>query len=128
MSAKIKTSPDGHSLEIPDNAVIEVHDCGVVNLTSPEFDPFGKFKTDEERYHYRALNVRPQNLRERIAQGYETIPGSEFGDLILGQIPKEVHQRQVAHEEARTKAQQRSAVERFKADAAKLNVKTFEED
>jgi hypothetical protein len=85
-----KAKDDPHAFEFPDGAQINV--IGRVkepSLGDANFDPFAKFKVDEHKYYYRALNVRPQNLRVREAQGFKTIPESEYGDLVLGRLPKE---------------------------------------
>ena len=125
-----KQNPDGStSLFIPDG--VEIKGPNLVqepSLSDERFDPFSEFKTDPDKYHYRALNIRPQNMRVRKAEGYETIAEAEFGDLVLGRVPLEVHNRRIAREEAKTKQQEKAAIERFKNEADNLGVKTFESE
>jgi len=97
------------------------------SLTEERFDPFTPFKTEPEKYSYRALNIRPQNMRTRIAEGWETIPGSEYGDLILGKLPKRELERREKKEEKKIFDRTHAAADRFKQDAAEMGVKTFEE-
>jgi len=114
-------------LQVRDGARIEL--SGPVKeptLANEQFDPFDKFKTGPDKYHYRALNIRPQNMRVRMAEGYETIEGSEYGDLILGKIPLEVHKTRIEKEEMKTKQRTTAAVDKFKEEAAAAGVKTFE--
>jgi hypothetical protein len=124
-----KPNPDGSvPLVTPPNVKIEV--LGPVKrptMSDSQFDPFEPFKTEPDKYHYRALNIRPQNMRVRKAEGYETIPDSDYGDLVLGKIPKEEHDRRIAKEEAKTQRMHGVAVENFKQEAEKFGVKTFEE-
>jgi hypothetical protein len=61
-------------------------------LADKRFDPFEKFKTEPDKFHYRALNSKAHNISKKEAQGYETIGGSQFGDLVLGRIPKDIRQ------------------------------------
>ena len=123
-----KPNADGSvPLHIPDGVEIKgPYPVAEPTLADEAFDPFAQYKTDPGNYHYRALNIRPQNMRERKAQGYETIPEAEFGDLVLGRIPREIHERRLAREEQKTKQQERAARERFKNEAETLGVKTFE--
>jgi len=97
-----------------------------VSLTNAEFDPFTKHKTDPSMY-YRAINVRPHNLRKREAEGYKTIPGSEYGDLILAKLPKDVRKEREDYIKEKTKNQTRAAVDSFKESAGKSGVETYEE-
>lgn len=124
----LKTSADGHSVEFPADAKIEV--VGAVKeptLASDQFDPFARFKTDPDKYYYRALNIRPQNMRVRQSEGFETIPDSEYGDLVLARLPKEEHEKRLAKEDQKTVNRTRAAVDTFKQTAAAAGVKTFEE-
>ncbi|HEY6022306.1 MAG TPA: hypothetical protein VIY48_21350 [Candidatus Paceibacterota bacterium] len=119
----------GTAVELPidDIRQISVTSRRRVSMAKPEFDPFNKYKTDEKRFHYRALNKRPHLLNKREAEGYQTIPGSEYGDLILGKIPKEDYKERVAYKEERTKRQTKAAVEQFKAEAERAGMKPYEE-
>lgn len=98
-----------------------------MNLTNPKFDPFTKFKTDEKRFYYRALNTKPDNLSVREAEGFELIPEAKFGDLILGKLPRDVHEDMAADTQEKTERQTEAAVNQFKEDAARHGVETFEE-
>ena len=118
----------GVSLKVPDGARIKAGaPVKEPTLTNEQFDPFTKFKTEEDKYTYRALNSRPQNMRVRQAEGWETIEGSEYGDLILGKLPLQEHERRIQKEEMKTKARTHAAVDQFRSEADKLGVKTFEE-
>jgi len=97
-----------------------------VSLTNPDFDPFTKFKTEKGMY-YRAINVRPHNVRKREAEGYKTIPGSEYGDLILAKLPKDIREEREDYVKEKTKNQTRAAVEQFKESAEKSGIKSYEE-
>jgi hypothetical protein len=97
-----------------------------VSLTNPDFDPFTKFKTEPDMY-YRAINTRAHNLRKREAEGYKTIPGSEYGDLILAKLPKEIRVEREDYIKEKTKNQTRAAVEQFKETAGKSGVESYEE-
>jgi len=115
-------------LHLPDDVVIgNPTPVAEPSLANPMFDPFSEFKTDEENFHYRALNTRKQNMAVRKAEGYETIPDAEFGDLVLGKIPREVHERRVTRDELKNKHAVQSAKESFKEKAKELGVKTFED-
>jgi hypothetical protein len=96
-------------------------------LASRESDPFTKYKTDEKNFAYRALNKKPMNLAEREAQGWETIPGSEYGDLILAKMPRDRKDSMNRQTQEKTKAQTQATTERFKEEAARSGVTTFEE-
>lgn len=124
-----KQNPDGStSLVIDDDARIEVGEpVRKPALVNVQFDPFEPFKKEPDKFYYRALNIRPQNLRTRTAEGFETIAGSEYGDLVLGKIPLEEHKRRVDKEEKRNKLIKKAAADRFKTEAAAANVKTFED-
>lgn len=124
-----KKNEDGSiSLFFPDGARISnPKPVKEPTIASKQFDPFEPFKKDPEEYHYRALNIQPRNMRERKAQGYEMIPDTEFGDLVLGRIPKAEHERRIAKEESLGKRQTKAAAEQFKEQADKYGVKTFEE-
>ena len=97
-----------------------------VSLGHPDFDPFTKFKTEKNMY-YRAINTRAHNLRKREAEGYKTIPGSEYGDLILAKLPKDVRTEREDYIKEKTINQTRAAVEQFKESAEKSGVKAYEE-
>ena len=73
------------------------------------------------------MNTRKQNMAVRKAEGDEVIPESEFGDLVLGKIPLDLHKRREQAEEVKTKRSTKAAVDQFKQEAAQLKVKTFEE-
>ena len=129
MNAKsVPNKQGGTSLQIRDGADIKVGEpMAKPSLTNDQFDPFKPFKTDEEHYSYRALNIRPQNMRTRLAEGWETIPESEYGDLILAKIPKGELDRRITKEEMKTKQRSHAAVDQFKVEAEKMGVKTFED-
>jgi hypothetical protein len=110
--------------EAPDISVRPVKEP---TLAEAQFDPFTPYKTEPEKYSYRALNIRPQNMRTRQAEGWETIPGSEYGDLILGKLPLREMERRVKKEEKKIRDRTHAAADRFKQDAAEMGVKTFEE-
>lgn len=128
MTFRSKPNDDGStSLNMPDGTKISnPSPVKEPTLAEAAFDPFAEFKTDEENYHYRALNVRPHNMRERQAQGYETIPNSEYGDLILAKIPREVHEKREAKEARRTKERTDAVKTKYEEEAQKMGVKTFE--
>lgn len=101
-----------------------------VNLTSTQFDPFTKFKTDEKHFHYRALNMKPDNLNVREAEGYDYRfhnGAARFGDLILARIPRELHEENRSDVRGKTERQTEAAVNQFKEDAARHGVEVFEE-
>jgi hypothetical protein len=127
VETKLKVEPDG-SVDLGDVDIrnVAVQSRKRVSLTNPDFDPFTKFKTDPSMY-YRAINVKPHNVRKREAEGYKTIPGSEYGDLVLAKLPKEVRVEREDYIKEKTKGQTRAAVERFKEDSAKSGVKAYEE-
>ena len=128
MTQQKTNSTGGSPLKVRDGAKISVGEPrGKPSLTSDQFDPFKPYKTDEEKYSYRALNIRPQNMRTRLAEGWETVPDSEYGDLILARLPKEELDRRIEKEETKTKKRTNAAVDQFKIEAEKMGVKTFEE-
>lgn len=120
---------DDGSVTIPGGDIKQVYarPAARVSLANPQFDPFAKHKTDEKRFYYRAINTRPHNLRKREAEGYETIKGSEYGDLVLAKMPKDLRQERVEYVQEKTVQQHRATAEQFKEDAAKNGVKTFKE-
>lgn len=120
----------GTAVELPidDIRQISVASRRRVSLASPDYDPFKKFKKDENKFYYRAVNTRPHLLRKREAEGYQTIPGSEYGDLVLAKLPKEVRKEREDYVKERTKNQTNAAVEQFKAEADVAGMKPFEEN
>jgi len=128
MTQSVPNKQGGVSLHVKDEKSIQVGEpVAKPSLCSDQFDPFKEFKTEPEKYAYRALNIRPQNMRTRLAEGWETIPETEFGDLILAKIPIGEHERRINKEEMKTKQRTHAAVDQFKVDAEKLGVKTFED-
>lgn len=124
----VRPHPDNDgSVELPDNASISITPGLMPALTNPASDPFTKFKTDQEHFAYRAINVRPNLRREREVQGWQPIPGSEFGDLVLAKIPKDIDRKIKNAQEAKTIRQTDAVKNSFKEQAAKSGVKTFEE-
>jgi len=97
------------------------------SLASEKADPFKKFKTEPDKFYYRAINTRESNVRVREAQGYQTIGGSQFGDLVLAKIPMEQRVAQEAAIRAKNDAQREAAVEQFKEEAARHGVESYEE-
>lgn len=94
---KIKTSENGHAVEFPDDATID--NLGPIQpptLSDVKFDPFEKYKTDKDRFAYRALNKRPLNLEKKEAMGWKVVNNPvkggavEYGDLILAKMPKQL--------------------------------------
>lgn len=124
---ELKVEPDG-SVDLGDVDIrnVAVQSRKRVSLSNPDFDPFNKFKTEKGMY-YRAINTKPHNVRKREAEGYKTIPGSEYGDLILAKLPKDVRVEREDYIKEKTKGQTRAAVEKFKEDSAKSGVKAYEE-
>jgi hypothetical protein len=96
-------------------------------LTDPHFDPFTKFKTDTKNFAYRAINSRANLRREREAQGWQPIPGAEYGDLVLAKIPRDVDSKMKLAQSERTKRQTDATKATFKEQAASSGVRTFEE-
>lgn len=124
-----KPNADGSvPLNMPDDTKIEVSPVKTPSLVDGKFDPFSQYKTEPDEYYYRAINIRPQNMRERKAQGYEVISGAEYGDLVLARLPLHEHERRIVKEQNKIKQQEDAAKERFKSEAAELGVKTFEGD
>ena len=113
-------------LPIEDIREISVQSRAKVSLADPNYDPFKKFKTEKGMY-YRALNTRPHNLRKREAEGYKTIPGSEYGDLVLAKMPMDVREAREGVTQEKTSNQKRAAVEQFKEDASRSGVKSYED-
>lgn len=99
-----------------------------INLTNAKFDPFTKFKTDEKRFYYRALNTKPENLSIREAEGFQLIPEAKFGDLVLAKMPRDMHEEATAETREKTERQTEAAVTQFKETAASHGVETFEEN
>lgn len=97
------------------------------SLADPQFDPFNKYKKEEDKFYYRAINTRPHLLRKREAEGYQPIKGSEYGDLVLARIPKEDREAREKYLKDKAKSQLRSARESFHEQAARHGVKTYEE-
>jgi hypothetical protein len=121
-----KKSSEGVDLGDIDIRAISTQSRKRVSLSNPEFDPFTKFKTEKGMY-YRAINTRPHNLRKREAEGYKTIPGSEYGDLVLAKLPKEIRTEREGYIKEKTLNQTRAAVDQFKESAEKSGIKTYEE-
>ena len=78
-------------------------------------------------FYYRAVNTRPHLLRKREAEGYQTIPGTEYGDLVLAKLPKDVRKEREDYAKEKTIRQTKAAVEQFKAEAEKSGMKPYEE-
>lgn len=97
------------------------------SLASEKADPFKKFKTEPDKFYYRAINTRESNVRVREAQGYQTIGGSQFGDLVLAKIPREQREAQEAAIRAKNEAQREAVIEQFKEEAARHGVESYEE-
>ena len=93
-----------------------------ISLKNRSEDPFTKFKTDEKRYSYRALNTNSRNMREKEAEGWEPIAEAKYGDLILAKIPREDFEERSQNVQERTQAQTTAAVESFREEAAKNGV------
>lgn len=112
--------------EIPDGVRISVSPVMEPSLANSASDPFQKFKTDPDRFHYRALNKKPQNVSIKEAMGYQPIGGSEFGDLVLAKIPKE--RRQMREQYHRTKAENqiKAAQDTFRDKAKRNGFETFD--
>lgn len=128
-SAKIRAEKEkeiakGQALEIPDDAKIDVlGPVKVPTLADPQYDPFNKDKTEPKKFHYRALNTRGHMLRKREAQGYQVVPGAkEYGDLILGRIPKEINDARAKVKAEKAKSMSRSVEERFKQEAERSGI------
>ncbi|HEY6019930.1 MAG TPA: hypothetical protein VIY48_08505 [Candidatus Paceibacterota bacterium] len=115
------TFPEGTNIQN-----ISVTSMKRVSLANPEFDPFKKYKTDPKMY-YRALNNRSHNITKREAEGYKLIPEAKYGDLVLGCMPKEIRQQREAYVKEKTQNQTTAAVERFKEEAERGGVETYEE-
>jgi hypothetical protein len=98
-----------------------------VNLIDARSDPFSKFKTDEKRFYYRALNTKPDNLSVREAEGFQVMPEAKFGDLVLAKLPREAHEEQAEEVRDKTFRQTDAAVNQFKEEAARHGVETFDE-
>ena len=96
-------------------------------LISKESDPFSKFKTEPDKFAYRAINSRATLRREREAQGWQPIAGAEYGDLVLAKIPKAIDMKMKAAVEDKTRRQSEAIKANFKETAANSGVKTFEE-
>jgi len=98
-----------------------------IDTTSPNYDPFEKYKTEPEKYYYRALNVRPNIMSKREAQGYEIVPeAKQYGDLKLARMPWELRNQRVKKVEDKTKKLTESTVEQFREQATRHGYKTFE--
>lgn len=110
-----------------DEISVAVYPGRMPSLANRESDPFTKFKTDEKHFAYRAINTRPHLRRQREAEGWTTIPGSEYGDLILAKMPIEHREAMRKEQQDMTKRQSQAATERFKEEAARSGVKTFDE-
>ena len=109
------------------NPIITVERVLRPSLTNKKADPFGKYKTEPDKFYYRALNTKATNMRIREAQGYQPIGGSEFGDLVLAKLPKE--QREMREQELRdkNKAQLEAVKEQFKEEGRKHGVEVYED-
>jgi len=111
---------------IPDGARISVSPIMEPSLANSASDPFQKFKTEPEKFHYRALNKKPQNVSVREAMGYQTIGGSEFGDLVLAKIPKERRQMREEYHRAKANNQIKAASDSFRDKAKRDGFETFD--
>lgn len=126
------TEPDArmdNAFELPEG--VDVNNISVtsmkrVSLSDPNFDPFTKFKTDPKMY-YRAINNRSHNVTKREAEGYKLIPEAKYGDLVLGCMPKELRASKEAHVREKTANQTQATSERFKEEADRSGIKTYEE-
>lgn len=119
----------GTEVELPidDIREITVTSRRRVSLADPQYDPFKEHKKDENKFYYRAVNTRPHLLRKREAEGYQTIPGTEYGDLVLAKLPKDVRKEREDYAKEKTIRQTKAAVEQFKAEAEKSGMKPYEE-
>ena len=93
-----------------------------VSLKNRAEDPFTKFKDDEKRFAYRALNINKRNMREKEAEGWQPIPGSEYGDLILAKLTRDDYEDNKQSVIEKTQAQTQATVEQFKEEANKFGV------
>jgi hypothetical protein len=124
--AESKSRTDG-GFAIPEGASISVERRAKPSLADKRFDPANKFKTDPDHFYYRYIPSRPRERNMREAEGYQPIPGSEFGDLVLAKLPKEIQQENVAELNDKTERQTDATVNQFKEEARRMGVETFEE-
>jgi len=113
--------------EIPDNANIVVKPILEPSLSNEQSDPFTKHKTEPDKFHYRALNKKAQNVSMKEAMGYKTIGGAAVGDLILAKIPRELYEARKKSVSEKTRRQTEAARDRFREEAARSGVKIFED-
>lgn len=130
---KIRTSDDGQAVEFPDNSKIEsLGPVQVPNFTNAQFDPFGKFKTDTKRFHYRGLNTKEINLSRKQAAGYEVVTDPEkggsvkFGDLVLGRIDRSLYEARMKKSEDKARSMARSVKKTTESELQEAGFKTFE--
>jgi len=120
---------DPHALEVPDDTTVTMG--GPVlrpTLANPMADPFRDYKTEQEKYHYRALNERAHNMRVRIAEGYSVVPEApKFGDLVLARMPKSVNESKKKALAQKNVSQRSAAKNSFVSEAERVGVKTFDE-
>jgi hypothetical protein len=130
---KVRTSADGQSVEFPDNAKIEsLGPVQVPTFSSAQFDPFGKFKTEPNKYHYRGLNTKEINLSRKQAAGYEVVTDPEkggsvkFGDLVLGRIDKGLYEARMKKSDDKARSMARSVKKKTESELQEAGFKTFE--
>ena len=98
------------------------------SLMGKRFDPFTKYKTEEDKYHYRAVNIKPLVFSRRQADGYTKVSKSpQFGDLVLCRIPREIYEARAKLKERKTASMKRASIEEFKDKAREAGVKAYEE-
>jgi hypothetical protein len=126
-----KAIPDEGAIVSEKNSVeeiaVSVYPVRLPSLASRETDPFTRFKTDEKRFAYKAINTRPNLKRQREAEGWETIPGSEYGDLVLAKIPKSISEARTKMKQEKTERQTKAIREGFREEAARSGFETFED-
>jgi hypothetical protein len=133
--SRVKTVDDGHAVEFPDDARIE--NLGRVQpptLANASFDPFSKYKTDPDRYHYRALHTQPMNLSRKQAAGYDIVTDEEkggsvqFGDLVLGRIDKGLYDARTENDVKKAKSMTKNVKKQTESQLHEQGFKTFEPD
>jgi hypothetical protein len=132
---KVETVDNGHAVEFDDKA--KISNLGPVQpptLANTMFDPFEKYKTDQNRYHYRALQVNPQNLSRKQAAGYEIVRDEEkgesvqFGDLVLGRMDKGLYDARTAKDLEKAKRAVKGVKKTTEHQLHEQGFKTFEPD
>jgi hypothetical protein len=125
LKAKINIRKGGTMGRPRKESVVTVDRVSRPTLANERFDPFNKFKTEPDKFHYRAINTRAHQLRRREAEGYQTIAGSEFGDLVLAKIPKEIKEQRAQAVIEKSDMQKEAGTARFKEDAERAGVETY---